>query len=75
MTFHPSRKLLPYCSWVLGNKKKRQGPVLLHPATLSPTGLTNQFLPHGDSDSELQNLSTQLAKFPLVGRYHTSPML
>jgi hypothetical protein len=27
------------------------------------------------SDSELQNLSTQLAKFPLVGRYHTSPML
>ena len=27
------------------------------------------------SDSELQNLSTQLTKFPLVGRYHTIPML
>jgi hypothetical protein len=27
------------------------------------------------SDSELQNLSTQLAKFPLVSRYHPSPML
>jgi hypothetical protein len=27
------------------------------------------------SDSELQNLSTQLAKFPLAGRHHTSPML
>lgn len=25
--------------------------------------------------TELQNLSTQLARFPLAGRYHTSPML
>jgi hypothetical protein len=33
------------------------------------------FLPCGDSDSELQNLSTQLSKFPLAGCYHTSPML
>ena len=27
------------------------------------------------SDSELENLSTQLAKFLLVGHYHTSPTL
>ena len=27
------------------------------------------------SDSELQNLSTQLADFSLVGQYHASPML
>jgi hypothetical protein len=28
-----------------------------------------------ETDSELQNLSTQLGRFPLVGRYHVSPML
>jgi hypothetical protein len=27
------------------------------------------------SDSELQNLSTQLTRFPLAGRYHASSML
>jgi hypothetical protein len=32
-------------------------------------------LSHGDSDSELQHLSTQLAWFVLAGRYHASPML
>jgi hypothetical protein len=37
--------------------------------------MANMFLSHGDSDSELQNLSTQLTRFPLVGRYHASPML
>jgi hypothetical protein len=26
------------------------------------------------TDSELHNVSTQLARFPLVGRYHISPM-
>ena len=30
-------------------------------------------LSRGDSDSELQNLSTQLAKFPLVGRCQPAP--
>jgi hypothetical protein len=33
------------------------------------------FLSHGDSDSELHSLSTQLTRFPLVGHYHTIPML
>lgn len=33
------------------------------------------FLSLGDSDSELQNFSTHLARFPLVGPFHTSPML
>ena len=37
--------------------------------------MANLFLSHGDSDSELHNLSTQLARFPLVGHYHTNPML
>jgi hypothetical protein len=32
-------------------------------------------LSHGDSDSKHQNLFTQLAGFPLVGPYHTNPML
>ena len=27
------------------------------------------------SDSELQNLSTQLDRFPMAGRYYASPML
>jgi hypothetical protein len=35
----------------------------------------NLFLSRGDTDSGLQNLSTQLARFPLVGHYHASPML
>jgi hypothetical protein len=35
----------------------------------------NLFLSRGDSDSELQNLSTQCPKFPLAGHYHTNPML
>jgi hypothetical protein len=30
--------------------------------------MTHLFLSHGDSDSELYNLSTQLARFPLVVR-------
>ena len=29
----------------------------------------------GDSDSEIQNLSTQLTQFPLAGHYHVSPTL
>ena len=37
--------------------------------------IANLFLSHGDSDSELHNLSTQLAKFPLAGCYHANPML
>jgi hypothetical protein len=37
--------------------------------------MVNLLLSCGDSDSELQNLSTQLARFPLVGCYHASPML
>ena len=37
--------------------------------------MANLFLSHGDSDSELHNLSTQLTRFPLLGRYHASPML
>ena len=53
------------------------------PVTLCPGGLVGYalaakadlFLFCGDSDSELQNLSTQLTRFPLVGRYHASPML
>ena len=43
------------------------------PARWAMAGL---FSYHGDSlDSELLNLSTQLAKFPLLGCYHTSPTL
>jgi hypothetical protein len=35
--------------------------------------MTGLFLSHRDSlISELQNLSTQLTKFPLAGHYHTS---
>ena len=37
--------------------------------------MADLFLSHGDSDSELHNLSTQLTKFPLVGGYHANPML
>ena len=37
--------------------------------------MANLFLSHGDSDSELHNLSTQLARFPLVGCYHTNPVI
>ena len=33
------------------------------------------FLYDGDSDSELQNLSTQLTKFPLESHYQANPML
>ena len=33
------------------------------------------FLSHGDSDSELHNLSTQLTRFPLVGHYYVNPIL
>jgi hypothetical protein len=35
----------------------------------------NLFLSRGDSASELQNLSTQFAKFPLVSHYQANPML
>ena len=35
--------------------------------------MADLFLSHGDSDLELHNLSTQLAKFPLVGHYHANP--
>ena len=44
------------------------GPVTLFPGGLAPVhfrAMANLFLSHGDSDSELQNLSTQLARFPL----------
>ena len=37
--------------------------------------MANLFLSHGDSDSELHNLSTQLARFPLADLYHTKPVL
>ena len=59
---------------------------MLHPATFCPGGLASDalatlvsmaglFLSHGDSYSELQDLSAQLRKFPLVGQYHTRSML
>ena len=35
----------------------------------------NLFLSHGDSDSELHNLFTQLTRFELMGCYHINPML
>ena len=65
--------LQPLC--VEGNILKDQQVPTLHQATLSPCGLDGQFwwamaglfLSHGDSDSELQTLSTQLAKFLLAG--------
>jgi hypothetical protein len=53
-------------------------------ATLSPLGVwlamhwqavANLLLSHGDTDSKLQNLSTQLTRFPLVGHYNVNPML
>ena len=47
----------------------------LPPAILCPGGLASLFLSCGDSDSELQNLSTQLTKFPLASCYHASPVL
>ena len=37
--------------------------------------MADLFLSYGDSDSELHNLSTQLARFPLSSHYHTNPML
>ena len=37
--------------------------------------MADLFLSHGDSDSELHNLSTQLARFPLLGYYHASTIL
>jgi hypothetical protein len=37
--------------------------------------MADLFLSRGDSDSVLQNLSTQLTKFLLAGLYHASPML
>ena len=33
------------------------------------------FLSYGDCNSEPQNVSTQITKFPLVDHYHASPML
>jgi hypothetical protein len=33
------------------------------------------FLSHGDFDSEFHNLSTQLARFLLMGCYHANPVL
>ena len=37
--------------------------------------MANLFLSHGDSDSELHNLFTQTARFPLEGHYNASPVL
>ena len=37
--------------------------------------MADLLLSHGDSDSELQNLSTQLSRFLLAGHYHANPML
>jgi hypothetical protein len=37
--------------------------------------MANLFLSRRDSDSELHNLFTQLPRFPLASRYHTSPVL
>ena len=37
--------------------------------------MADLFLSHGDSDSELHNLSTQLTSLPLVGHYHANPVL
>jgi hypothetical protein len=37
--------------------------------------MANLILSHGSSDLELHNLSMQLAKFPIAGRYHVSPVL
>ena len=57
---------------------------VLYPATLCPSRLASHALADNGrpvlilwrlSNSYLQNLSTQLAKFPLVGHYHASPML
>lgn len=68
---------------VVGNNKRTSAFPRLVLATqalvawpaMHSRAMTDLFLSHGDSDSELQNLSTQLARFPLAGRYHTSPML
>ena len=69
---------------VAGNIKNEQAHSALVPASLCPGCLAIHALAGNDwpdfilwrlSDSELQNLSTQLTKFPLVGRYHASPML
>ena len=38
-------------------------------------GMAGLFLSHEDFDSELQNLSTQLTKFPLVGCHQACPVL
>jgi hypothetical protein len=37
--------------------------------------MADLFLSHGDSDSELNNLSSLLARFPLADCYHVNPML
>ena len=37
--------------------------------------LANLLLSCGDSEAELQNLSTQLSRFPFAGRYQASPIL
>jgi hypothetical protein len=37
--------------------------------------ISDLFLSHGDTDLELHNLSTQLAKFLLAGHYHDNPVL
>ena len=36
--------------------------------------MANLFLSNGDSDSELHNLSTQFARFPLMSHYYTNPV-
>ena len=48
----------------------------LCPASLCPGGLAGLFLSCGDPlVQSSRNISTQLTRFPLVGRYHASPML
>ena len=37
--------------------------------------MADLLLSHGDSDSELQNLSTHLSRFQLVGCYYASPIV
>lgn len=66
--------------YVAGNIKKEWQVPMLHPATLCQGGLctSGQWLASSylvETLTQLQNLSTQLTKFPLAGCYHTSPML
>jgi hypothetical protein len=64
-------------------KKNRKFPcyalLLSTPAAWPPAmhwrAMADLFLFHGDSDSELHNLCTQLAMLPLVGGYHAKLML